>query len=128
MLPHLFSLVGHPVSTYGVFLSLAHLIGIALLLRRARRLGLPQEIYLDLIFVILLTGIMGGRAWYIAEFPEEFHSAWEWIYFWKGGLSFFGGLLASFLAFVIFVWRRKIPLWETADLFAPVLPLSLGLI
>jgi phosphatidylglycerol:prolipoprotein diacylglycerol transferase len=128
MLPHLFSIAGHPVSTYGVFLSLAHLAGIALLLWRARRLGLPVESYIDLVFVILLSGVAGGRAWYVAQFPGEFSSPLEWIYFWKGGLSFFGGLLASFLAFAAFVWRRKLPLWETADLFAPILPFSLGLI
>ena len=41
MLPQLFTAFGHPVSTYGVMLSLAHLVGIALVLRtvRASRLG-----------------------------------------------------------------------------------------
>jgi phosphatidylglycerol:prolipoprotein diacylglycerol transferase len=128
MLPHLFSLGGHPVSTYGVMLSLAHLAGIALILRRAKARGLPVDPYIDLIFVILLAGVVGGRAWYIAEFPQEFSSPLEWIYFWKGGLSFFGGLLGAFLAFLGLQVKRRLPIWETADFFAPVLPLSLGLV
>lgn len=128
MFPHLFSVAGHPLSTYGVMLSLAHLAGIALILFRAKRRGLPVDPYVDLIFVILFAGVVGGRAWYVAEFPGEFGSPLEWLYFWKGGLSFFGGLLAAMLAFLAFRLKRKLPVWETADFFAPVLPFSLGLV
>lgn len=128
MFPHLFSIAGHPVSTYGVMLSLAHLAGIGLILLRAKACGRPVDPYVDLIFVLLLAGVVGGRAWYVAEFAEEFHSPLEWIYFWKGGLSFFGGLLAAFLAFLAFQLKRKLPVWDTADFFAPVLPFSLGLV
>lgn len=116
------------MSTYGVMLSLAHLAGIFFVLRRAKARGLPVDPFIDLIFVLLLSGVVGGRAWYVAEFPGEFSSPLEWIYFWKGGLSFFGGLLAAFLAFSFFQLKRKLPIWETADFFAPVFPLSLGLV
>jgi phosphatidylglycerol:prolipoprotein diacylglycerol transferase len=128
MLPHLFSIAGHPLSTYGLLLSLAHLVGIAAVLWRARARGLPLDPYVDLVFVLLLAGVVGGRAWYVAEFPGEFRSPVEWVYFWKGGLSFFGGLLAAFLSFAIFQYKCRLPFWETADFFAPILPLSLGLV
>lgn len=128
MFPELFSIAGHPLSTYGVMLSLAHLLGIGLVLWRAKGRGLPVDPYVDLIFVLLFAGVIGGRAWYVAEFADDFSSPLEWLYFWKGGLSFFGGLLGSFLAFLAFRRWRRLPVWETADLFAPVLPLSLGLV
>ena len=44
--------------------------------------------------------------------------------FWKGGLVFYGGLLAS----VIFAWyyinKHQLPLWKLADVLAPSLALG----
>lgn len=128
MHPVLFEIFGHPVPTYGVMVSLAHLVGIAAVLAIARARRLPVEPYVDLIFVVLLAGLLGARAAYVWEHRAQFTSPAEWFYLTKGGLSFFGGLALAFPAYLCFLLLRKMPVWETADLFAPVLPLSLAIV
>jgi phosphatidylglycerol:prolipoprotein diacylglycerol transferase len=126
MLPSLFSVGSYPVSTYGLLFSIAHLAGIGLVLWLARRRGQAIEPYVDLIFVTLVAGLLGGRAFYVWEFRVT--DPTEWPLFWRGGLSSFGSLLGGLTAAVIFLARRKIPFWPTADLLSPVLTFSLGLV
>ena len=45
---------------------------------------------------------------------------------WYGGFAYYGGFLFAFLASLLFVWRRKMPVWKTADLTG--FGIALGLI
>jgi len=127
MLPELFTIFGHPVKTYGVFLSLAHLLAIAGLLWKIKREGKPLDPYVDTVFALFLAGIVGARAAYILENPD-FASPLEWLYLWKGGLSIFGGLLLAFPAYLTMLWWHRLPVWKTTDSLIAILPFSLGLI
>lgn len=128
MLPNLLDIAGHPVSAYGVFVSLAHLVGIGLILLTVKRRGFPIDPYVDVIFSVMVFGLLGARAGYIIGHPEEFRSYLDWIQIWKGGLSLFAGLLLAFPAFLFTLRWRSLPIWETADLLVPILPISLALV
>jgi len=128
MYPVLFTIFGHPVKTYGVFLSLAHLLAIAGLLWKLKREGKSLEPYVDTVFALFLAGVVGARAAYILENPREFASPLEWLYLWRGGLSVFGGLLLALPAYLAVLRWRKLPVWETSDSLIAILPFSLGLI
>jgi phosphatidylglycerol:prolipoprotein diacylglycerol transferase len=120
---------GPPISTYGVFLALAHLAGTALLLTLAARRGFRVADFVDLIFVVLFTGLIGARIVYVWGHTAEFAGRWTHVFWlWEGGLSFHGGFFLAFPAYLAFLWWRRIPVWEASDVAAPVLPLAMAVV
>ena len=129
MRPVLFSLFGLPVGSYGFLMTLAHLAGLAALLWIARVHHRAIGPFLDMVFAVVLFGLVGARFGYAFNQWNEFRDdPWRLLSLWKGGLSFYGGFPPAFLGFVLVLRWRKIPLLETSDMVCPVLPFSLGLI
>jgi phosphatidylglycerol---prolipoprotein diacylglyceryl transferase len=129
MYPVLFHIHGFPIQAYGFFLALAHLLGILALLGLAWREGYPLETFVDLVFVVLIFGLLGARAGYVATHWPEFRDApASMTSLDKGGLAFFSGFLFAFFPFLIFLRWKKLPVLEISDLVAPVLPLTLAVI
>jgi phosphatidylglycerol:prolipoprotein diacylglycerol transferase len=126
--PILFELFGYPVKTYGVFVSLAHVVGICGMLLIVRRRHLPLGPCLDMVFVVLIAGLLGGRLGFWLEHPSLIHSPKDFFSLDQGGLSFFGGLALAFPSYLAYLLARKLPVFETSDLFAPLLPLSLAIL
>jgi phosphatidylglycerol:prolipoprotein diacylglycerol transferase len=128
MRPVLFSLFGYPISSYGFFMMLAQVVGIALLFRLSRAGRLPLGPLLDVILATAFSGLVGARLGYAFNHPEEFRGHAGLLFSLRqGGLSFYGGFPFAFLAFVTVLRWRKIPVFATSDLVAPVLPFTLGL-
>lgn len=129
MRPVLFHFLGYPVGSYGAFMTLAHLAGLTALLWIARAHRTPIGPFLDLVFAVVVGGLIGARLGYAYFKWGEFRSdPWLLISLWRGGLSFYGGFPLAFLGFVLVARWRRIPILETSDLVCPVLPFSLGLI
>lgn len=118
---------GYPVQAYGLFVALAHLVGIAGVLWRLRRRGLPWGPALDLILLVMVTGLVGARAGYLMEHPELATSG-QAFRLERGGLSFFGGLALATPAFFLYLRWRRLPVRALADALCPVLPLSLAIV
>lgn len=119
-LPHLGPI---PINWYGLTFLLAFLIGARLVMRWARRCGIPQkwvEGLLAWIFVGLLTG---ARLYFIVQNDLESYitEPWRILAVWEGGLAFFAGLLAQSLH-RIYCRRFGLPFSTITDLFAPVIP------
>ncbi|MGZ3711507.1 MAG: prolipoprotein diacylglyceryl transferase [Bdellovibrionota bacterium] len=126
-LVHLTPLPAFP--SYGLFLALAHFAGIALLLTLVKRRGLPVSKYVDLIFVVLFSALIGARAAYVLGHLAEFHGRWLHIALvWEGGLSFHGGFFTAFPSYLAFLYFSRLPILESSDLAAPVLPLAMSII
>ncbi|MBU2488313.1 MAG: prolipoprotein diacylglyceryl transferase [Proteobacteria bacterium] len=125
MHPILFRLGPLVVHTYGFFIALGFLAALGLILREARRLGVDQDRIMDLAFYMLLAGIVASRAAYIllnlGEFSQDFLEIFR---LWHGGLVFYGGFLGAAAVYFFFLRRHQMPLWKTADLIAPVIPLG----
>jgi phosphatidylglycerol:prolipoprotein diacylglycerol transferase len=118
-----------PLPTYGVFLALAHFAGIALLLTLVKSRGLPVSKYVDLIFVVLFSALIGARAAYVIGHTSEFVGRGGHIFLlWEGGLSFHGGFFTAFPAFLAFLYFSRLPILESSDLAAPVLPMAMAII
>lgn len=127
-------IIGLPIRGYGFFLLLATLAGVGLAIYRAKSLGKDPDVILSLAFWMFIVGIVGARLFYVLqkfdEFdidnPAEFFMAM--ISMTKGGLVIYGGLIGALLAFVVFMVKNRLPLFEFADIIAPsmILGLSIG--
>lgn len=125
MFPIIFKFGGITIHTYGLMIAIGMLAGFEYIIRRARKTGVPQNLVIDLFFYVIVAGIVGGRAFYVV-------TNWQWysanlidiFKVWEGGMVFFGGLIFAFIAGLVFIRIKKMRFWDTADLFAPAIPLA----
>ncbi|MBI3615515.1 MAG: prolipoprotein diacylglyceryl transferase [Candidatus Omnitrophica bacterium] len=111
--------------SYGLMLALGFLGAIRLAARRALRLGLNPTQIQTLGVVVLLGGIAGARAAYVALNWAAFRSnLLEIIRLDHGGLVFYGGLAGGILTGIWTVRKAQLPLWITVDLMVPPLVLA----
>ena len=114
-----------PIRLYGLMIGLGFVIGITLAARQAKKEGVAPERVLDLGVYMLLTAIVGSRVLFVLTNLREFAGRpWEAFALWKGGLVFYGGLLAAVPVGIWYVRRHRLPVWKTADIMAPSIALG----
>jgi phosphatidylglycerol:prolipoprotein diacylglycerol transferase len=125
--PILFHLGSFPVHSYGVMVALAFLAGLWTATLRARREKISGEIIGDVTLWLMLGGIVGARAVYVATYwHDEFAGQpfMEIFKIWNGGLVYYGGLIGATVAGMIYIRWKKLPLWKITDVFAPSIALG----
>lgn len=127
MLPDILTLGPLTLHSYGLMLAVAFLSGIMVIERLAGPRGFDKDKILDCSLVIMAAAIVGSRAFYVLSHLDEYRANW-WsvLAVWEGGLTFYGGVLLSVPAAVVFMLRTKIPVWPLADLIAPAFALGVG--
>jgi phosphatidylglycerol:prolipoprotein diacylglycerol transferase len=109
-----------------MFLAVAFLLSLYLLQRDAKRSGLDPQAIVDLAFWTLLAGIVGSRLLHIIMFYPDY--SWSnplgWIALWNGGLVYQGGLIAGIVFCYVYMRKRGMDVWRTADVVLPYLPLA----
>lgn len=84
----------------------------------------PQSIY-NLVFISLISGILGARIIFIARHLDTFRQApLNTISLNPGLLDPIGGLAVAFLAALIFTNRKNIPFWPLADALTPLVAVT----
>ena len=110
---------------YGLMYVLALLVGIGLARLEAKRLGLPQERMVDMVFYIFVGGLLGGRLYYVI---------FNWSYYgqhltkiiaiWEGGMAIHGGLIGGLLGGWLFARWERLPFPVLCDIAAPAISLG----
>ncbi len=123
--PVAFVVLGRPIYWYGILVALGFMAALMHWNALARRLGLPVGIGSDLAFLVMIGGILGARAMYVAANWGYFsaHPA-EIIRIDQGGLIFYGGFLAAAAGVIVMARVRKIPVWTLGDFTVSALPLG----
>lgn len=125
MFPVLFEIRGVPIHSYGFFIALGYIASLGLLSYLARLRGLEPSRFLDLAFLALVTGVVGGRILFVlTNLPYFRKYPGEIFDFWQGGLVFYGGFLLAFAACAAYIRKKKLPFQESLDLLAPALSLG----
>jgi len=78
----------------------------------------------DLLFLIVLGVILGGRLGYVLFYKPAYYAAHplEILAIWQGGMSFHGGLLGVMAAMLIAARRHKVDWLRLMDFLAPLVP------
>jgi len=116
------------IYSYGFMLALAFVVGTVLARSRARRKQIQADIIIDLVFVILVSSIIGARIFYVAiNWQYYLLNPFDIIKVWEGGLVFYGGFIGGFWAAVWFIHRKRLALWVIADIITPSLAVGIAL-
>jgi phosphatidylglycerol:prolipoprotein diacylglycerol transferase len=125
--PILFQYGTFTIHAYGVMMALAFLAGLWTATLRARRANIPGEKIADVTLWLMVGAILGARIFYVTTYwKQEFADQpfTEVFMIQHGGLVYYGGFIGAVLAGVIAIKRLKLPLWQTADVFAPSIALG----
>jgi phosphatidylglycerol:prolipoprotein diacylglycerol transferase len=125
MFPILLQIGPITIRTYGAMVAIAFLASLHLGRLAARRYKIGEAFFLDLVALLIISGLLGARILYIFLNLSYFRDhPWESFKVWEGGLVFYGGFLLAALVGVIFTRYRGYGVAEIADICAP--GLSLG--
>ena len=136
MHPIIFHLGNLPVTSYGLFLSIAFAAGIVVARVRARARDLDGEIIVEVSILILVTSLLGSRLLFAVENPELFvppEGSWSrlWTPFLKqettggmAGLSMSGGVVLAVGSTLLFLRHRGVSALRYADVLAPSVALG----
>ena len=114
-----------PIRMYGLMIGIGFLLGMFLASRRAKKEGVDPERILDMGVYLLLAAIVGSRILYVLTPLQEFTAhPLDAFAIWKGGLVFYGGLLAAVPVGIWYVRKHSLPVWKTADIMAPYIALG----
>jgi phosphatidylglycerol:prolipoprotein diacylglycerol transferase len=125
MHPILFEIGGWPVYTYGVLLAAAYLAALQLAVVRARHHGVDGARIMDLGIYLIIAALIGAKLLLVVvDFDDFRRDPRQLLSIARAGGVFYGGLLGALVAAIWLVRRYKLPLWTTADLFAPGIALG----
>jgi prolipoprotein diacylglyceryl transferase len=106
------------IPTYGLMVALGLLAGAYILQADLRRRKVQADAFL-IIGVVGVAGLVGARLYSVFETPREFLSnPWSML-FSRFGFTWYGALIAGFLALVILGRRVKMPLLAFLDACSP---------
>lgn len=125
----LFNIGGIGIHLFGITIALGILAGLYVVMKEIKRKGLKKDETFDLAFYTVLVGIVGARINYILAFNPSFYfnNPKEILMIQNGGLSIQGALIAGILFAIIYMKRKDMPIWKTADAFSPAIILGQGI-
>ena len=115
------------VHWYGLLLATGFLIGLWTASRRAMRDGIAPEKVYDAGAWLIVGSIVGARALYALSYWDQMlrdplfpQAPWTEVFMvQRGGLVFYGGLIGAAASCLVYIRRKKLPLWKFTDALAP---------
>jgi prolipoprotein diacylglyceryl transferase len=119
------------LQTPGLVILLGIWLGLSLAEKYSAKRGIPPNQLYNLVFVVLVAGVIGARLAYLFRYPEAFASSpLSLISVNPGLLDPSGGLAVGLISGLIYAQRRKMALWQALDALTPllaVMAIALGL-
>lgn len=118
MYPVLFRIGTFEVTSFGVLVAVAALVGIWLFGRELRRSGLQSDA-VDAAFAGVIGGLAGAKLLWTVEFIGE--QPVTDLLFSRGGLSWFGGFVGGVGTGLLMLRRRRVPIVRALAAATPAL-------
>jgi prolipoprotein diacylglyceryl transferase len=120
-----FSIFGFEVMWYGVIIACAMLLGIGIVMYRAKKKGLNSEIILDILLLTIPLAVIGARFAYVISHWQNYTGQLLQIFaIRQGGLAIQGGIVGGIAGVIIMCRIKKESALLMADLLAPSLILG----
>ena len=107
------------VRWYGLIITTGIILAIAYAAYRFKQEKVSFDDLVDMAIFAILFGIIGARAYYVLTSLEEYHSFYDVIAIWEGGIAIYGALIGGGLAIFGVCKYKKIPFLKVFDAVAP---------
>ena len=108
-------------------MALAFLAGLVTATRRAKLVNVHADIIADVTLWLMIGGIVGARVVYVTTYwkTQFAHLPFSEVFMVQhGGLVYYGGLIGSSLAGIVYLSWKKAPVWKIGDIMAPSVALG----
>jgi phosphatidylglycerol:prolipoprotein diacylglycerol transferase len=128
MHPILFKIGPLEIPTYGVILVSAFLIANFLIKKEAGALHLPVQKTQDMALTVLLMGLVGSKTLLILiDLPYYIKNPGQLIHTLRSAGVLYGGVILGLLTAIYLIRKHQFPIWNTLDLFAPLMAMGIGI-
>ena len=100
---------------YGLIICLGIILTVLNTIRCAKKEGFTTDDVLDYAIWVVISGIIGARAYYVLTSLSEYDSFGEAIAIWNGGLAIYGGIIGGAIAAFIVSKVKKHKFLKIAD-------------
>ena len=107
-----FNLFGMDVYWYGIIIALGVILAFIYAMKRTKQFGLIGDHVFDVVFVAIIFGFIGARAYYCIFINAEIN----FFDLRHGGLAIYGGIIGAALAAAVMCVIRKVKLPALFDL------------
>ena len=127
MYPIVFEFNGFQISSFGVMLAIAFLVGTWICAKRMPEEGLDGELASVFLLYIMLGGIGGSKLYFAVDNALRSDRDFWSLLLARDGITFYGGLIGGFLMGWLACRIHKVPLKPFTDCMAVVLLVGQGL-
>lgn len=121
MYPTLIKLGTFEITTFGLMMFLAFIVGGWVLTRQFRRYGMSDDAASSIVMAAALGGIAGAKIYYAILF-HDWHLLLD-----RAGLVWYGGLLGGVLACSGYIAAKKLDYFTVCDAASPALAIGYAL-
>lgn len=125
----LFSIGPIHIYFFGLMIAVGLIASGIFAIKQAEKRGISEDSMLNLIMIIVISGVIGARLFYILFYNPSFYfnNPSELIKIDEGGLSIHGGIFTAIAAGYIYSVKSKISFFKLADICVMALPLAQGI-
>ncbi len=116
------------VRWYGILITLGMILAFAYIGWRGKKNeGIVFDNVIDVGILTVILGILGARVYYVLTSLGDYHTFYDAIAIWNGGLAIYGGVIGGFTGLFIMCavkkinWRKFLDATTPAVLFAQAL-------
>ncbi len=110
---------------YGLIMAFGFVLGLFMAKKLAKQRNISSEIIQDYFVYLMAGSIIGARLWAVLLNLKYYHSFYDVIALWNGGMAIHGGLFGAAIVSYFYCKKRNIDFYDIADIM--VIPLALGL-
>ncbi|MBR4682890.1 MAG: prolipoprotein diacylglyceryl transferase [Elusimicrobiaceae bacterium] len=129
MHPVLFKIGSFEMASYGLMTAIGYGVASWYLYRRIAKINLDKDTFWNLIFIIFMGALIGGKLMFIivswpqlgATIAEKITNILHDI---RYGFVFFGGLIVAVTALIYYMKKKGLPILQTSDFIIVGLPLG----
>ena len=107
--PVMFTIGNFEVRWYSVLILVAFVVALFIVCREAKRFGVKGDFIFNMLFWVLVFGIIGARLYYVifdwASFKDN---VMEIFKVWHGGLAIHGGIIAGLIVLIVYTKKYKL--------------------
>jgi phosphatidylglycerol---prolipoprotein diacylglyceryl transferase len=121
MFPTLIKFGSFEITTFGLMMFLAFVVGGWVLSRQFRRYGLSDDAASSMVMAAAIGGIVGAKIYYAILFRD-----WH-LLFTRAGLVWYGGLIGGTIGCTLYMRTQRINFLTASDAAAPALAIGYSL-
>ena len=137
--PVAFKIFSLPIRWYGIMAAFGVTAAYLLVKKNRDYAKLSADQVADIIFLLILTGVIGARIFYVVEYFDQFQYTYvngvkvlrstsamllETLKIYNGGIVFYGGFICATTAMIIYCKVKKLNFWRITDVCVPGLAIG----